>query len=142
MADAVALRESIYRIFSATAHGRSPAKGDLDILNSYLAKAMSKAHIAKEGDHFRWGWNATDPSPDMMLWPIAKSAAEVLTSEKLALVKECANEEEGCGWLFLDSSRSGNRAWCSMKDCGNRAKFRTYYARHSRSAVSRRTKVS
>jgi predicted RNA-binding Zn ribbon-like protein len=36
-------------------------------------------------------------------------------------------EAGGCGWLFVDESRNGSRRWCSMKDCGNRAKARRHY---------------
>jgi predicted RNA-binding Zn ribbon-like protein len=67
-----------------------------------------------------------------MLYPIANSAAMLLTSEDLGRVRECANEEEGCGSLFLDCSKSQSRRWCSMESCGNRAKFKTYYDRHLR----------
>lgn len=132
MTEACALREAIYRIFSANAHHRPPDGGDLDVLNTHLAKGMSRTRIAAEGNQFWWEWADEDKPPDMMLWPIARSAAELLTSEELDKVKECANEEEGCGWVFLDTSRSQNRVWCSMSSCGNRAKFRRYYRTHSR----------
>jgi len=29
----------------------------------------------------------------------------------------------------VDESRNGSRRWCSMKDCGNRAKARRHYHR-------------
>ncbi|MCL4825828.1 MAG: CGNR zinc finger domain-containing protein [Caldilinea sp.] len=35
-----------------------------------------------------------------------------------------------CGWLFFDASRNRSRRWCSMEDCGNRAKARLHYKRH------------
>ena len=131
MADAVTLREAIYRLFSAGAHGKAPAEGDLDVLNDHLARGLSRARVRSHSGGYRWGWDSGDRPLGMMLWPIARSAAELLTSENYQRVKECANEEEGCGWLFLDTSRSQNRVWCSMKGCGNRAKFRRYYRTHS-----------
>jgi predicted RNA-binding Zn ribbon-like protein len=30
----------------------------------------------------------------------------------------------------VDTSRKGNRRWCSMGDCGNRHKARRHYHRH------------
>jgi predicted RNA-binding Zn ribbon-like protein len=42
-------------------------------------------------------------------------------------VKQCAGE--GCGWLFLDTSRNHLRRWCTMDECGNRAKMRRRYER-------------
>jgi predicted RNA-binding Zn ribbon-like protein len=58
------------------------------------------------------------------LWPVARSAAELLTSGDLARVGQCPGEE--CGWLFLDTSRAGRRQWCDMADCGNLAKVRRF----------------
>ncbi len=60
-------------------------------------------------------------------WSVLWSAADLLAASDLALVGECAGE--GCSWLFLDTSRKRNRRWCSMEDCGNRAKAKRHYAR-------------
>jgi predicted RNA-binding Zn ribbon-like protein len=38
--------------------------------------------------------------------------------------------------LFLDTSRSHTRRWCSMEQCGNRSKVAAFNAR-SRQAVNR-----
>jgi predicted RNA-binding Zn ribbon-like protein len=35
-----------------------------------------------------------------------------------------------CGWAFYDHSRNRSRTWCTMDVCGNRAKARSYRARH------------
>ncbi|MGP4017932.1 CGNR zinc finger domain-containing protein [Saccharopolyspora sp. 5N708] len=35
-------------------------------------------------------------------------------------MKNC--EGPGCAGLFLDTSRAGNRRWCSMNTCGNKVK--------------------
>ena len=133
LAEAVRLREAIYRIFSAIAHkGRAPPK-DLQILNEYLAKSLSRMVVKETGEGYEWGLSC-DTAPEMMLYQVAESAAMLLTSEDLPRVRECANEEEGCGSLFLDCSKSQTRRWCSMESCGNRAKSRAFYDRHLRAA--------
>lgn len=129
MADAYQLREAIYRIFSAVAHERKADPKDIEVLNEHLAKSLGKLKVRSEGTGFTWAWRDKE-SPDMMLWPIARSAADLLTSGNLVRVRECANEEEGCGSLFVDTSKNQSRRWCSMKSCGNRAKFRRYYQAH------------
>jgi predicted RNA-binding Zn ribbon-like protein len=63
-----------------------------------------------------------------MLAPIAWSAADLLTGPRAQRVRQCA-DEKGCGWLFIDESRAGTRRWCSMGECGNRAKARRHYLR-------------
>jgi len=131
LAEAVRLREAIYRIFSAIAHkSRAPQK-DLQTLNEYVAKSLSRMVVKETGEGYEWGLSC-DTVPEMMLYQIAESAAMLLTSEDLLRVRECANEEEGCGSLFLDCSKSQTRRWCSMGSCGNRAKSRAFYDRHLR----------
>jgi predicted RNA-binding Zn ribbon-like protein len=62
-----------------------------------------------------------------MLWPIVRSAAELLASDNLPFVRACSSNT--CQWFFLDTSKNHRRRWCSMKLCGNRAKVRKFYAR-------------
>ena len=73
---------------------------------------------------------------DTVLWPIAKSAADLLTSDRLACVRECA--AQNCGWLFMDNSPNQRRRWCNMKICGNRAKARRHYERNRTSTAFRK----
>ena len=59
--------------------------------------------------------------------PVARSAAELLTSPRATRVHEC--ESDTCTWLFVDRSHARRRRWCDMSSCGNRAKARRHYAR-------------
>jgi predicted RNA-binding Zn ribbon-like protein len=124
---AIALRESLYRIFSARVSGRAPDRSDLDVLNEHLRPALT--HLALEADEagFHWDWTGSPEPADRLLWSVARSAAELLTSAELDRIRECASDR--CGWLFLDHSRSRRRRWCDMKTCGNRAKARRHYLR-------------
>ena len=122
---AIALREAIYRIFSAIAAGRPVADADLARLNYWLAEGLGRLQLAPTGKGFAWQWQADSTALLQMLWPVAQSAAELLASTELERVKECA-DDRGCGWLFLDTSRNGTRRWCSMQSCGNRAKVRRH----------------
>ena len=131
LGEASRLREAIYRIFSAIAHKKKADRKDIGTLNEYLAKSLSRMVVRETGEGYEWGLSS-DTAPEMMLYQIAESAAMLLTSADLARVRECANEEEGCGSLFLDCSKSQTRRWCSMKGCGNRAKSRTFYDKHVR----------
>jgi predicted RNA-binding Zn ribbon-like protein len=125
---AIALREAIYRVFSAAAGGRFPAATDLALLNGALSEALRRLEVIRVAGTFAWGWAGDGGALDRMLWPVVRSAAELLTSEKLARVGQCA-DDRGCGFLFLDMSRNRSRRWCDMKDCGNRAKARRHYHR-------------
>lgn len=45
-------------------------------------------------------------------------------------LKACADPT--CRWAFYDASRNRAGAWCSMAECGNRAKTRRFRARRAR----------
>jgi predicted RNA-binding Zn ribbon-like protein len=124
---AIALREAIYRIFSAISHRRPPQAADLATLNAELSRALAQSRIASTAEGFTWDWAGAEDTLDWMLWPVVHDAAGLLTSEKLDRVGQCADDR--CGWLFLDTSRNRSRRWCSMEDCGNRAKARRHYER-------------
>ncbi|MDX1521695.1 MAG: CGNR zinc finger domain-containing protein [Anaerolineae bacterium] len=122
------LRETVYQVFSAISAGAIPKEADLAALNEAIVEAAAHAHLVPAADRrFQWAWvNQTD-SLNQVFWPVARSAADLLTSDQLARVKQCAGDS--CGWLFLDTSRNRSRRWCEMSHCGNRAKARRYYRR-------------
>jgi predicted RNA-binding Zn ribbon-like protein len=129
LARARALREALYALFSAAAAGRPGPEPALAVLNAELPAALARRRLARDGAAYRWRDAAGEDGPplDAPLAPAVRSAAELLTSDELALVRECAADT--CGWLFLDRSRNRSRRWCDMKVCGNRAKARRHYRR-------------
>lgn len=116
---ALALREALYRIFNS----RKPGGTDMQILQRELSIARSHERLSKR---LVWTWDQPR-APERMLWEVARSAAELLTSEDRHKIRRCAGDE--CGWLFLDTSRNHSRQWCVMRDCGNRAKVRRFRER-------------
>ncbi len=135
---AMDLREAVYRIFYNISEETRPDADDMALLNNALARAMSHACIVEEGegDHFRWDWFVKSEAErlERVNWLISRSAADLLTSDKLHGVRACAAED--CRWLFLDTSKNHSRRWCDMETCGNQAKARRHY-RRSKSASSR-----
>ena len=123
---AVILREAIYRLFAALAAAEEPDAADLATINAELADALPHRQLARgDGNRFDWAWQGG--GLDCLLWPVALSAAELLISDDLGRVRQCAGHP--CGWLFIDASRNRSRRWCSMESCGNRAKARRHYQR-------------
>jgi predicted RNA-binding Zn ribbon-like protein len=128
LARAVAMREAIYRLLLGTIRQQAPTPSDLAIFNQALAAAPPRVGVTYREGAYQWQLPAGKTDLDGVLWRILWEAADLLTSDRLAQVKLCAGED--CGWLFLDASRNQSRRWCSMSDCGNRAKARRYYRRH------------
>jgi predicted RNA-binding Zn ribbon-like protein len=125
------LREAIHRVISRAIAGESQYESDLSVLNRELSIALSHLRVMPSGGAYSWDWDRSgdegETPLDQPLWPVAQSAAELLTSERLDRVKVCAGD--GCGWMFLDESRNNSRRWCDSRDCGNRERVRRHLAR-------------
>lgn len=130
---AIVLREMIYRIFSAIADQREPEGSDLAALNTVLHETFSRLEVRWSGSGFEWAWVLDKDDFDRILWPIVRSAADLLTSEDLGRVRQCARD--GCDWLFVDSSKNHSRRWCSMNMCGSRVKAHRYYQRRKKAEL-------
>lgn len=135
---AIVLREALHRIFRATATERVPQSIDVEILNGELLRARNHERLISTDKGFVWEWTGSETALDRMLWSIAHSSAEFLSTGDLSRLRECGGEE--CGWLFEDTSRNRSRQWCHMQDCGNVAKVRRFRTRlRSRSRSKRRS---
>jgi len=133
-AKSLELREVLYRLFVAQTRGKSAADAGLAILNSVLMPLTSGAQVVRHAGGFEWDWNFDENALEAPLWILALSAVDLMTSENLKWVGQCA-DEDGCGWLFVDTSKNHSRRWCDINDCGNRAKQR----RHQQRARSQKT---
>jgi len=130
----IELREAIYRTFSALAAGERPEPGELSALNAALLETLPHLRLESAGAGYDWTWSGVDSSLDSPLWPVVRSAADLLTSSEVSLVRECASGT--CSWLFVDRSRTHRRRWCDMATCGNRAKARRHYERTKKTPPS------
>jgi predicted RNA-binding Zn ribbon-like protein len=139
-ARAVALREQIHRVMAALAAGGAPAAADLEALRAAHRDALAVAALAPARlagaapapaaaptapRRLDWSWGRAGDDLDRPLRPVVQAAIDLLRSERLARLKQCAN----CRWLFLDASRNASRRWCSMAHCGIDAKVRATRAR-------------
>lgn len=127
----IALREALFRLLAAAAEGEAPAAVDLARFNAALAQAPARKCLAEGGD--RYALEAPARSPAVLLAPVLWSAADLLAGRRRTHLRQCANPE--CRWMFLDDSKSGNRRWCQMSACGNRAKARRHYEKRRAEAT-------
>ena len=127
LARAATFREALYRIFKSAVENWPAKAADVDVLRRELEISRSHERLIASPGAFAWNWDNQPGALDRILWAVAKSAAELLTSCDLARVRQCGGDE--CGWMFLDASRNHRRQWCDMKDCGNRAKVRRFRQR-------------
>ncbi len=123
----IALRESIWAVFSALASGESPRDADLALIGDAAAAGAARSRLVFDKDGVGWSLPSDSDDLERPLWEIARSAADLLTSGDHDRIKECASTT--CEWVFLDRSRNRSRRWCDMSDCGNRAKARRFQAK-------------
>lgn len=124
---AVALRETLFAIFVAVARGEAPPAEPLARLETLTRAAWKRRTLAASPSGAAWVWTFGENDLDRILWPIVLSATELLTSPALSRLRVCQGAI--CKWLFLDFSPKGNRRWCDMSLCGNRAKAKRHYDR-------------
>ncbi|MBV9560325.1 MAG: CGNR zinc finger domain-containing protein [Bradyrhizobium sp.] len=124
------LREAIYQLLLARIRRRKPPATALKAIEDHLAMKTGGLALAASNARFDRLQVASVRDADALLQPIAWSAACLLMSPRAARLKQC-QDERGCGWLFIDESRLQNRRWCSMGDCGNRAKAHRHYHRRA-----------
>ena len=128
MEDTRNLREAIYRTFSGYVGHRRATVEDLTLIRDVVIESWKHQRLAAAGRRYLWlTKQEKGVKLESVLWPIASSAAELLTSDRLKNVRMC--EAKTCAWLFLDDSRNHSRRWCDMKVCGNREKARRHYRR-------------
>jgi predicted RNA-binding Zn ribbon-like protein len=126
LAAAIELREAMYAVFWAIVNKKPAPQTQLMLLNQFVQGAAQHAQLVESNRRFEWKFDEA-LNFDAPLWPIARSAADLLASDRLALVRPCA--ARNCLWLFLDTSKNHRRRWCDMAKCGNRAKFQRFYKR-------------
>jgi predicted RNA-binding Zn ribbon-like protein len=125
-------REYLYALLLPFAHGKTgPPSRALAELNRDIAALSPGRILQRRGVKVEWVFQGS--GAEWLAHAIVSDAAELLATGLCTRIRQC--QDAACGWLFLDRSRENNRRWCSMRDCGNRAKARRYYAQqHGRSA--------
>jgi len=112
-------RELLYALFFARARHRPLPKAALPRVAELAADAYRAASLEAGRDgSLRWHWS---PAELATIRHIAvTSAIDLLHTEPSPRLKQCPGEH--CGWFFLDTTKRGNRRWCSMSECGQEAK--------------------
>ena len=117
-------RAALRAVWDAEVEHRIPDQRALDTVNAVLREAPRIELVAGDdccGIGHRH--TADDPVGEALaglVGPLVRSIAAGETGR----FRICAND--GCRWVFEDTSRGGRRRWCDMTSCGNRAKVRRF----------------
>jgi predicted RNA-binding Zn ribbon-like protein len=119
-----ALREATHEVVQAHLAKQPAPPSQLERLLEAVRKAQ---RTARPSPTLPLTWETTDLEAALAL-----AVADLLTDEaSTRRISECA--ADGCGWVFLDTSRNHSRRWCDPEDCGNRARVRAYVNRKKNS---------
>lgn len=116
---ALAARELLYSVFLACARALPPAPAELAALSRLAAAAYRAAALTPTGEGtVTWHWPPDQLSTVRHV--AVSSAVDLLERGPGPRLKQCPGDQ--CGWFFLDTTKRGNRRWCSMSECGQDAK--------------------
>ncbi|HET7176992.1 MAG TPA: ABATE domain-containing protein [Gammaproteobacteria bacterium] len=112
LAVARTLREAIY-VLAGTRSG-SEAKAARDHLNGIAAGTPAIPRLGDDGS-----LNLVGPAAALLV-TLAREAVQLFGGDDVGLIRQCHSPT--CTLYFIDTSRRGDRQWCSMSACGNKAK--------------------
>src|SRR6476661_4422014 len=110
----------------AVAHEDRPMASAIEEVNRALA-ARERIELVASPDGVLMGHSHSGDAIDDVLARIAEPIVREIGGGHEERFRICANDT--CRWIFYDESRSGQRRWCDMATCGNRAKAQRHRAR-------------
>lgn len=120
---AIRLREATYKIFLAEDTDKAYPPEPFAIVHEIARRARAQQVILQTESGLRWQQPVTGLADLIDLF--ATQAADLLTERSHRRpIRECKGDN--CGWLFLDSSKSGRRLWCSEASCGTHARVKRF----------------
>ena len=115
---AIQARELLYRLCTDRTRGTISSPPSLSQLGALAADAYRAARLVDNDGHLAWEWDDADLTTVRHI--AVTSAVDLLIHANTGRLKQCPGDH--CGWFFLDTTKRGNRRWCSMNDCGQIAK--------------------
>jgi len=122
----VRTRTALRDVAHAVAHEERPLASAIEEVNRALA-ARERIELVASSDGVLMGHSHSGDAIDDVLARIAEPIVREIGNGHDRRFRICANDT--CRWIFYDESRSGQRRWCDMATCGNRAKARRHRAR-------------
>jgi len=121
------VREAIAEACEAVAGGREPREEALAALDAARVASAGAGTLMPVGRGVRTEWSVERSGLRLVVDVVSARAVDLLSHGRVERLRVCAGDD--CGWIFIDSSRGGQRRWCDMATCGNVAKARRYLRR-------------
>jgi predicted RNA-binding Zn ribbon-like protein len=122
-----------------TGGGPRPTDGTADDAAADIARLAgawrAALAVATTAARLPWRWRVEPAGPGDLVHVLALAVADLMHRQQPSGLRRC--DGDGCGWLFLDTTRNHSRRWCDPLDCGNRARVRSYAERRRRPEAGR-----
>jgi predicted RNA-binding Zn ribbon-like protein len=116
----VELREAIWQMVTGALHGKLPERA-VSVVNRAAKYPLGMPQL----DSATGAVSVVSDDPlATAISIIARDAIDLVTGPLKMRIKHC--DQPDCRMLFVDTSPSGQRRWCSMQRCGSRAKVHTF----------------
>jgi predicted RNA-binding Zn ribbon-like protein len=123
------VREALHDACVALLAKRAVPTADLDEIESAWKRAAARGQLVSSDGRLQFEADRETSGLDLPLDLVVFAAVDLLGELDSDRTRVCRGND--CGWLFIDSSKSGRRVWCDMATCGNTAKSQRF-ARASR----------
>jgi predicted RNA-binding Zn ribbon-like protein len=117
-------REALHTVYAALLSGKRVPPAVLDQIGITWGEAQSRTHLEYSDNRVAARVGIERSGQDLVRDCVAGAAIELLRCLPTDRARVCRGDR--CGWLFIDSSKGGQRVWCDMSTCGNAAKTRRH----------------
>jgi predicted RNA-binding Zn ribbon-like protein len=121
---AISMRDGL-RALALANNGEPLSEDAVARLNSIAGEARLRVRFDERG---RPALEPAGAGPQAVLSELLAIVFRSMAEGTWPRLKAC--RADTCQWVFYDHSKNRSGTWCSMAVCGNRAKARSYRARH------------
>ena len=114
------VREALHDVCVALLRGSAPPEAALSEVEAAWKRAAARGRLASYKRQLRLAPELASSGLDLPLDVVIFEAMGLLAELDADRTRVCRGHD--CGWLFVDTSKSGRRVWCDMATCGNTAK--------------------
>ena len=114
------VREALHDVCISLLNRETAPASALDEIEAAWKRAAARAHMTAHDRRLHLEPDVAASGLDLPLDRVIFAAVDLLGELDADRTRVCRGHD--CGWLFIDSSKSGRRVWCDMATCGNTAK--------------------
>ncbi len=118
------LREALHDVCVALLGRSQPPPAAMAEVEAAWKRAAARGRLAAGRHQLRLAPDVESSGLDLPLDVVIFEAMGLLAELDADRTRVCRGHD--CGWLFLDTSKSGRRVWCDMATCGNTAKSKRF----------------